>query len=466
MRYFLLFIFTFSTSKAVDILEPTEEEKDKVGEYTLYSKGLPKAYKKIWNLTKFSPERSTVRILPAQPDVSSKKLSFQWSIYTPKSYKADFSTGLIILSTNVLVNDIPDQWKSLCEEHNYILIIPDFSSNRRFTVEMCYASKELIKARYKIDLKNINYFALSKNIRHYFHLHSSSELNGIIAINTDLTWASNQFRDYIKIEKFLPQLLEASRTKPMTLVSFDRKNGKKPDEFQNYMDSSNNFYKKLNYTKILRHKFEIEAPEAVKVNETIKMQNGQTIVVTREEDGEFHKRIFEKIPYESLTKIFDFNKGLEEAKKVDLFKQAEKYKSTQKLGLALTMYERLHRKYKDEKAFEEFKELVQKLNKAISETKKLFNEKLYPEAKISADITVKLFGSNLAKDLKPILSSLSKDKLILKELKAAEYLEKIKNAIAKKRTAKTKIVQALKEVIDYCPGTKTAEKAKSILDSL
>jgi len=80
----------------------------------------------------------------------------QWQVYVPESYDPQKPAGLLVYVSPTNSGQIPDDWKSLMEQHNLIWIAADQSGNKKAVLDritFALLATVLIDRTYRIDEK-------------------------------------------------------------------------------------------------------------------------------------------------------------------------------------------------------------------------------------------------------------------------------------------------------------------------
>ena len=95
-----------------------------------------------------------------------------------------------------------------------------------------------------------------------------------------------------------------------------------------------------------------------------------------------------------------------------------------------------------------------------------FAQKNYYDAFKTARFLKNNYPAKYVKDSNIILTKIKADEKIITEIKAAIYLNNVKNSLNQSPVPVDDIIAACEKVTKTVPGTVTAEKAQKIIDSL
>lgn len=456
MKFLLLIVITISiTIKANDLDLPRESEIGRLGSYTYTLKNLPERYGTIWRLSHFSPDLTAPPTYFSGPVYPNKFLL--WTVYVPKSYADNKKSGLAIIASNFDFDKFPDAWITLAEKKNIILIAPRLTGYQPYPLQMNFAAYEFIQNRYSLNKNFITYVAFSHKISHEFFLHSSDKISGVISINSKLEWDQRRFLTRELVKPFYKTLITKAANITFTFYSCDRLSN---NDNSQTVKNDIAFFQKMNIKNILR----VEGKNDLYVQHKLIPGNGGSSKVDYVSPLLDH--IFKTTKLEKLEELFSYKEQRDIVEKKKMFQKAKDLERNNKLGEALLIYEILKNDYSDKSAATKYVFLLKELSRLTLEATNLFKNNNYFEAYNISQKILLIYGNNLTKEAQKIVTLSKQNKNIAQELKAAAYLVKIEKKIQENKTQTTVTLKALNEVIAYCPGTKTAEKAQKIIDSL
>jgi len=433
---------------------PRKSELGKLGSYIYETTKLPQRYRNIWGLSTFAPKNHNTKY---GSGTTSARNHFKWTVYAPKTYEKEKKSGLAIIATSFEFDEFPEAWKQLAELKNIILIAPKLTGYRTYPLHLNFAAYEFIQTRYNLDSSFVTYVSFSPNLDHHFVLHSSDKLTGVISLNSKISWDERKLSSGEQSGSFYNSMILNAKKLPISVYACDRGGNTVNSEF---LENELKFLSKYEFKNIIKVKAELKA--YVNMHEILSTSQGSKIDYITP----VLKFIFNKISVGKLEELFSYKDKIITAKKELLFKQAKSFEKEMKLANALALYKTINDRFKDERAAKKIFALMKNLEAKIAEVKRLFNSKdFYPSYVLCKNLTAQ-YGKVFTRDLEKFIKRFEEDKTISKELKAAKHLESIEDAITVGSTSKANAVKALKEVIDYCPGSKTAEKAQAILDKL
>ena len=457
MRYiFFVHLFLFSlASFAQDPFKVPKEEIGKTGQYMIEQPGFPfhkdyiEIYRHDW---KAKPQKS-----PNNKFYVTKECKPKFIISVPETYSSKSPAGIIYLgfennptlgkTLDTLFNDIKDILKqrnliaiTIESKHREIKIGAKSSYNIEY-IALVRRSIDIIKERYEIDEDRIFTFG---------HDISPSTRALQAAITCPKIFKNNIFWGF-------PILFYHNmKNKGKTFPSF----GSQYDEITTIRDASKNNFTFIYETfkkGIMKdiHKNQIET--AKETFNACKFINVSFIPFPADEKKLVNVKGILPIGLDKIDpKPFNAKAFLIQAqafeKKKNFPKAFENYKVASKYGF--------------EEAVKKFNEMNKELQNTATAMMKNHQDKNYSEAYEGAQEILKKFGSGSSLQALNIYKSYPKDKKIVLEIKAAAFLAKAEAALKQSPPPTDKIKAACEKVIKTVPGTKTAEKAKKVLNSL
>ena len=454
MKSFLLLLLLSVNSLGKNPFEVPREEIGKTGIYTVEQPGVPvhKDYEEIYrhnhvNKPQLSADKKYYKIY-------NKNIRFK--IFVPESYNPSAPPGLIFMGlddftqpSKVFEENIK-QSKEFLKQKNLIAVSVemsqevnlngnmDFIANKFEYAVLIRRSISIIEERYKIDLDRIISFS------------SNSDRDGlsIAAITCPQKFKNNIFWDVtLLFHELMP------RPDSIPKVSF----GSTSEQIKTIEEASKNrylffFYKKednpqdkevVKYIKRLLKKYNFSNTEFVDFNpQNLKSRNGhEELLLT-----------VEKIDPKPFDAKQILNKAISSDKKKDFLNAFKFYKIAAAYGF--------------KEAQEKFNSWNNELIKKSAAMLEAHKNNDFPAAYKLAMIILKKYGSENCAEAAQLLKEYSKDKKISLELKAASFLAKAEAALKQNPPPKDKIKAACEKVIKIVPGTKTAEKAQKMLDTL
>ena len=437
----ILFILIFTTSLllADELLMPPEDQKNKAGAYLIDSNSIPEDYQKIWTRSEYNRHKRTEIKKENNKFYKSPTKKFKWKIFTPEKYKATDRPGLLVMPNEYVYEKLPIGFQKAINQTNLILACPQINSAYEFTTEMIFSSIGIVKARYTINSQRIYYCSISARIDHDHYIAKPEVFKGFISV---LNPATHEPKDFTRKQlKDLEKFLKRSRYSFIGVEYFD-------------LPGIN-----ITYTK---EKFDIKNDwKSVHLPlKTLDKDGNEVLVKNLKHNDAFLKMA--PTPFIDAINHLDIEiikKGKEQFIKANDAKAKANFKD------ALTLYQKAHENLHST-ALEEFVKIKEILANSEDKLRKLVTDKNYPKAIVEAAQIIFKFGEGNADFAKLVMKECTTNPKIKLEIKAAKYLSKIESAIVKGLTEKAKIIKALNDVINYSPGSKTAEKAKSILDKL
>lgn len=458
MRSFLLLnlltLFTFTS-----LADPFSVPKDEIGKkgvYTIEQPGVPKHadYEEIYR-------HNHGRKLKLAPGGKFYQLQFEkakFKLVIPETYSKDNPPGLLYLgfgdTIDSKIDDVIEFCKPLLKQRNLIAIAVDHklrepgdAALNNNPLEIHYEHAMLI--RRTVDIVRERYTIDSERIIGYAGMLKAVDFS-VAAISCPKIFKYNAL--YTLLPPFYDNMPSPDNKK--MFPSF----GAQDQEITTLKEARKNKFLFFN----LNLPFMLDANKKAeqhlkKFLKDTKFSNSEifTIDNKNEDERNTYPEIFlcvDKID----PKPFNAKTYLENAqnfeKKNNLPKAFENYKIAANYGF--------------KEAVEKFTELNKDLQKIETEMMKSHLDKFFPEAYSKATEILKKFGANSSIQAANIYKTYSQDKKIILEIKAAAFLEKAKAASKKPNPPTDKIKEACKKVIKTVPGTKTAEKAQALLDSL
>ena len=451
-----LFVFNLLIISEVQGQDPYKVNKSEVGKkgtLDFSTNTLVDKYRRIWEKSKYDITKKL-----SYSKRSSKKYNFdkpilKWKIFVDESYNEKLPVGVLTLvSTDPLI-EIPSHWKKLCKRYNLVLAVVDLSADpvlKDYVIESTIIALDLIKARYKVSEDRIFYGAFSNNVEHNVHLHSPSLFEGVIAFRSKVGWDYDQDRDILEPEQFKNRIIDTAKIKYYFIQT-------KPDsiylpgylhrslKFNSYI-AGNSDYKTRSYPVY------------------VEAQNQFKSLKVLEEEITFPE-LFKRISYNNLDSAMKFVDSRNLDKGYSYYQSGLKKLKLKNFKEAFLNFLN-SKKHLYEDADKEIENLIETISKYELEAIKYFAQKEYYKSYKLANSNIEHFTQAYAKNSLDIINKINNDQNIILEIKAAAFLEKAEAASKKPNPPTDKIKEACEKVIKTVPGTKTAEKAQALLDSL
>lgn len=483
MRYIFLFLsFTLfvNISSAQDYIVKKGRLGQK-GTISLTASSIPNAFTRIWEKSKYDITRKLPLMKRLSKSYRSQDVPFQWDLFISEKYNPAKPAGLLLLSSHENLFPIPEQWQKVCRDLNLLLLAPNFNNDsthgQKFNLEIIFFGLDIIKKNYKINEKRIFYVALSNEIEHNAHLHSPSVFPGVIGVRSKVGWDPRLYeqslgKDLYKDLFKLSTNIYFSLLEPGASITSINANGEMKSDFSipstryksyihkslkfNEIITSNNGFKFLKNELYLQDKL---IREIVINGKVFKQMDTK---VKADENASFSE-VYQNISYKTLYRSIHFLDINTRKEAKEYYAIGTKYLKNRNYKSALDAYY-YSANLENENAKREIAKLLKEINSKELKAIKLFVSKNYFEAYKSANQIKKDFSLKYAKKIKDVFDEIKKDQKIILEIKAASFLEKTLNSTLK--GPKTKLMAACEKVIKTVPGTKTAEKAQKILESL
>ncbi|MCM8539739.1 MAG: helix-hairpin-helix domain-containing protein [Lentisphaeraceae bacterium] len=452
MKPFLL-LSLFSLSVFAEYpFTPKKEEIHRKGFYIIESSKLPNDYQYLWSKAKFNIYKKIHFSNKIDKSYRDTVNTFNWKVFTHDSYLPDIPAGILLLSSSFSFNAFPTAFKELCKEFNLILVSPDLSKerqHRKYTLELSLSALDLIKQRYEINNNRVFYVAFGNKVKHEAHLHSPQLFNGIFSIRSQVGWDEKELSkilgktDYKKFISTLKKkpfyLLEPKPT--ATDVGFE--NGR-------IIYEDNYFHPSLKNNTILYTKdlflTEKSHYSSLSVNH-------------------INKELFSELRLSVLSRAFKFLDSNSLKLKEKYFDEGVKFEQNEQYPQAFKSYQNAY-KLSHPKAKSRIEDLLKEIKKTEFTAIKNFAQKNYYDAFKTARFLKNNYPAKYVKDSNIILTKIKADEKIITEIKAAIYLNNVKNSLNQSPVPVDDIIAACEKVIKTVPGTVTAEKAQKIIDSL
>ena len=460
MRYlFIVNCFIFSIySFAQDPFKVPKEEIGKKGLYTIEQPGIPKHkdYDEIYRHN-FGKK---LDLDPSKKFYLIKHHEVKFKIYAPETYNPQKPPGILYLgyeeNPSLSLDEIFEYCKPHLKQRNLIAVAPvrkrDNKELEKANLDrgheyplLVRRSVDLISERYKIDPERIITYSgmlISLYSKIAFVCCPKTFKYNILEGLDDLYYDDMPSPDNRKkYPSFGSQGQEITTTK-------DAAKNKYLFTYITYTDMKEDMMKDHN----LKMKKFLE--EFLKKN---KFANSEIMAINMK--GKEVRKGFPEI-FQCVDKIdpkpFNAKSFLIQAqafeKKKNLPKAFENYKAAAKYGF--------------EEAVKKYNDMNKELQNEAASMMKSHLDKNYPEAYVAAQTILKKFGSGSSPQALNIYKTYPKDKKIVLEIKAAAFLAKAEAALKQTPPPKDKIKAACEKVIKTVPGTKTAEKAKKVIESL
>ncbi|MCM8539738.1 MAG: hypothetical protein NE328_05635 [Lentisphaeraceae bacterium] len=454
--FILCFILTLE-SFSENLFTPPKEEINKVGSYQVKTNSIPERFRSLWTNSRYNKIREDEAAKDKSRIYSTITDSFRWNIWTPKNYKPEQPAGIIVLPLSFNIEDIPQAWQFFCDTHNIIVISPELSDKLiTCNPELILCSIDIIKSRYKVDKNRIYLCAIS--YQYYTEiLCFPDEFSGYIFVESGLHFSREHFNKTLGSRR-LKELDSLLKKKYFSFIK-NNSNQKLPVENEKIevesFDSGIEYYRTENGWNSVWMKQYIQKNSKYQYI-TI---NGQHETLLTQVD------YFYGLDYTTLRDALKFldtpiiNKG---KALINLGSQAEKLKQYKK---AMDLYLQA-KNHQVDSAQNKYNRLISLLKAQESKLRKHIALKEYFEAYQLATSLVKQYGSEHADFSKLAVKEFSADKEIVLEIKAAVFLSKAETALSQNPVPVDQIIAACEKVIKTVSGTKTAEKAKKILEQI
>ena len=452
--YILIILFLSFSLSAKDSFDVPKEEIGKTGLYTVKEPGVPvhPDYKEIYRLNfgDTPPVDSVEKYIVPEATVP------KYLVYCPESYDPKKPAGIALFgiqfkySREVTMDMILKTSKKLLEERNLIAVIvnsdggllEDASKSSNEASMLIRRSLDIVKERYEINEKRIFLLGFPGSNYYCFKLLLASPQ---VFKHSIFCSTPHMFKETINFQgepiislsgsnEGIKYLKEASKNRIHILYAYSL--GK---DWVKYHPATK---KKM-----------------LEARKTFKKYNFKN--TTFEEYKFIGKNIY-TIPsiFTYIDKIDPdpFNPAIH-------LKNAKEYEAKNNFKEALISYKEAAEKG-SKTGLEKYNELKKDLDDGIENFLKLHLKKHYPDSNTLGRSLVQKYGAVNCKKILKFLTSYSSDKKIVLEIKAAAFLAKAEAALKQTPPPKDKIKAACEKVIKTVPGTKTAEKAQSLLDQL